>query len=449
MGKTVKIKKGLNIKLVGEADKVISQHYSEVYSVKPPNFHGLTPKLLLKEGAEVLAGTPIFFDKNNERVKVASPVSGEIAEIVRGEKRKILEIRILADKEIKHQNFGASTPSSLSTEQVKDKMLEGCVWPFIKQRPYDVIANPNQSPKAIFISGFDSHPLAADLDFILQDKSEEWQAGIDALGKLTEGKVHLTLKGDQNPSEVFKNTKGVEFNYFSGPHPSGNVGVQIHHIDPVNKGEVVWTVSAQDVLIIGRLFLHGKYDASRTIALTGSEVLKPKYYKTLIGVNIKGMVEGNLKEGLHRFVSGNPLTGELITQDGYLGTYASSITVLQETTESRFFGWITPNFDKLSMSRTMFSWLMPSKKYTLDTSLNGEDRAFVMTGQYEKVFPFDIYPVYLLKAIMTEDIEKMENLGIFEVAPEDFALCEFVCTSKIPSQKIIRKGLDIVKQEVG
>ncbi len=449
MGKSIKIKKGLNINLVGEADKVLSNHVSDTYSIKPPNFHGAIPKLLVKEGAEVLAGTPLFFDKNHEQVKVCSPVSGEVASIVRGEKRKILEIRILADKEIKYEDFGASNPNDLSGDEVKKKMLQAGAWPFIRQRPYDVIANPNQKPKAIFISGFDSNPLAADFDFVLHDKAEEFQIGLDAIKKLTDGKVHLGLRGDHNPTDVLKNAKGVEINYFPGPHPAGNVGVQIHHIDPINKGEVVWYVSPQDVLLIGKLFLTGKYDATRIIALAGSEVLKPRYYKTLIGANIKSLVEGNVKEGLLRYISGNPLTGERISQDDSLGAYHSSITVIPETTESRFFGWITPNFDKLSASRTMFSWLMPNKKYSLDTSLNGEDRAFVMTGQYEKVFPFDIYPVYLLKAILTEDIEKMENLGIFEVAPEDFALCEFVCTSKMQLQKMVREGLDLVHKEVG
>ena len=449
MGKSIKIKKGLNINLVGEADKVLSNHASDIYSVKPPNFHGAIPKLLVKEGDEVLAGTPLFFDKNNEKVKICSPVSGEVASIVRGEKRRILEIRVLADKELKYQDFGAANPNDLSTEQVKEKLLNAGAWPFVRQRPYDVIANPDQKPKAIFISGFDSNPLAADFDFVVQDKADEFQLGLDAIKKLTDGKVHLGLRGEVTSSEVLKNSKGVQINYFSGPHPAGNVGVQIHHIDPINKGEIVWYINPQDILLIGRLFKTGNYDASRVIAFAGSEVLKPRYYKTLIGSSIKSLTEGNVKEGLLRYISGNPLTGERISQDDFLGAYHSSITVIPETTESRFFGWITPNFDKLSASRTMFSWLMPNKKYALDTALNGEDRAFVMTGQYEEVFPFDIYPVYLLKAILTEDIEKMENLGIFEVAPEDFALCEFVCTSKMQLQKMVREGLDLVHKEVG
>ena len=449
MGKTIKIRKGLNINLVGEADKVVSTFNSETFSIKPPDFHGSIPKLILKQGAEVKSGTPIYFDKNSPDVKFCAPVSGEIAEIVRGEKRRILEVRILADQEIKYEDFGAANPNDLSSDDVKAKMLASGVWPFVRQRPYDIIANPNEKPKAIFISGFDSNPLAADVDFILQDKKEEFQAGIDALKKLTDGKIHLGLKPNHAANSVLNSAQGVEVNTFKGPHPAGNVGVQIHHTDPINKGERVWYVAPQDVLIIGRLFLTGKFDASKIIAFAGSEVKKPKYYKTVFGASIKNLVEGNINEGVNRYISGNPLTGSRIEKDGYLGAYDTSISVIPEGTESRFFGWITPNFDKLSASRTMFSWLMPNKKYTLDTNLNGEDRAFVVTGQYEKVFPFDIYPVYLLKAILTQDIEKMENLGIFEVAPEDFALCEFVCTSKMQLQKLVRKGLDQMIEEVG
>ena len=376
-------------------------------------------------------------------------MSGEIAEIVRGEKRKILEIRIIADSEIKYKDFGSADVNQLSKEKVSEKMLEAGVWPFVIQRPYSVVANPAEYPKAIFISGFDSNPLAADVDFITHDKAADFQAGIDALGKLTEGKVYLGLRGDTKSSDALSNAKGVEVADFVGNHPAGNVGVQINKIAPINKGEKVWTVAPQDVLIIGKLFNSGKYDAARTIALAGSEVSKPKYYKTLIGASIKSIVDGNINEGNSRIISGNPLTGNQVDLEGYLGTYNNSITVIPENEESRFVGWLTPNLDKLSMSRTYFSWLTPSKKYALNTCQNGEDRAFTVTGEYEKVFPFDIYPVQLLKAIITNDIENMENLGIYEVAPEDFALCEFVCTSKLSLQKIVREGLDLMLQEVG
>ena len=449
MGQSFRIKKGLKINLVGEAEKVLSNSTSKHYAIKPTDFVGLIPKLVVKEGDEVEAGSAIFYNKNNPAIQFCSPVSGEIAEIVRGEKRKILEIRIIADSEIKYKDFGSADVNQLSKEKVSEKMLEAGVWPFVIQRPYSVVANPAEYPKAIFISGFDSNPLAADVDFITHDKAADFQAGIDALGKLTEGKVYLGLRADTKSSDALSNAKGVEVADFVGNHPAGNVGVQINKIAPINKGEKVWTVAPQDVLIIGKLFNSGKYDAARTIALAGSEVSKPKYYKTLIGASIKSIVDGNINEGNSRIISGNPLTGNQVDLDGYLGTYNNSITVIPENEESRFVGWLTPNLDKLSMSRTYFSWLTPSKKYALNTCQNGEDRAFTVTGEYEKVFPFDIYPVQLLKAIITNDIENMENLGIYEVAPEDFALCEFVCTSKLSLQKIVREGLDLMLQEVG
>jgi Na+-transporting NADH:ubiquinone oxidoreductase subunit A len=451
MSKNIKISKGLDLKLKGEADKVIVNALaSEVYTIKPTDFHGLTPKLLLKEGAEVKAGTPVFYDKNRPSIQFTSPVSGEIAEIVRGEKRKILAIRILAVKgEIKFESFKTSDPNSLSKEEVKEHLLKAGCWPYIKQRPADVVANPEQTPKAIFISAFDSSPLAPDYDLIVHNNGEVFQAGIDALAKLTDGKIHLTLRGGTKSSGVFSNCKRVQLNTISGPHPAGNVGVQIHHIDPINAGEVVWTINPQDVLTIGRLFLTGKYDASRVIALAGSKVKAPKYYKTIPGATIKSIVGEELSKD-NRYISGNILTGNDVGTDGSLGFYHNQVTVIPEGHEYKFFlgdGWLGLGLNKHSASRTYFSWLMPNKKYELDTNQNGEPRSFVMSGQYEKVFPFDIYPVHLIKSIITNDIESMEKLGIYEVAPEDFALCEYVCTSKINVQEIVRKGLDVVYEE--
>ena len=284
----------------------------------------------------------------------------------------------------------------------------------------------------------------------MQDNDPAFQTGLDALQKLTNGKVHLNINADTTPAAIFINSKGVEINKIAGPHPAGNVGVQIHHIDPVNKGESVWCIHPQDVLIIGRLFSQGKFDASRTIALTGSQVINPKYYKTVIGSSVKHMItDAGLKKGTSRIISGNVLTGKQITEEGYLDFYDSQITVIPEGDEPEFMGWLKPGFDKLSMSRTFFSWLTPQKKHDLTTNMHGEERPFVVTGEYEKVFPMDIYPVHLLKSILIEDLEMMENLGIYEVVEEDFALCEFVCTSKIESQDIIRKGLDLVRKELG
>jgi len=450
MSKYIKIKRGLNIKLAGEANKILSDlPLPETIAVKPHNFIGVTPKLLVKQGDEVQAGTPLLYDKNNEAVKFCSPVSGEVVEIIRGEKRMLLEVRILADKEIKYVDFNKTNPVDLNREAVIEALLNSGVWPFIRQRPYGIIADPNQKPKAIFISAFDSNPLAPDIDFIMQQDGEDFQTGLGALQKLTDGKVHLNISADRTPSKVFAEAKGVEINKFSGPHPAGNVGVQIHHIAPVNKGEVVWSINPQDVLIVGRLFNQGKFDASRMVALTGSQVENPKYYKTIVGCSVKNIIaDGGLKAGANRIISGNVLTGQQISYDGYLGFYDYQLTVIPEGHEPEFMGWLMPGLNKLSMSRTFFSWLKPNKKHHLNTNMHGEERPFVISGEYEKVFPMDIYPVQLLKSILIEDIEMMENLGIYEVVEEDFALCEFVCTSKIESQKIVRRGLDALRKEM-
>ena len=441
----------MNIKLVGEAEKTISDlSLPETFAIKPSSFIGVTPSLLVKQGDEVQAGTPLFSDKNNEAIKFCSPVSGEVIDIIRGEKRKILEVKILADKEIDYAAFNKANPADLSREDIIQALLDSGSWPLIRQRPFGIIANPDQTPKSIFISAFDSNPLAPDCNFIMQDNDPAFQTGLDALQKLTNGKVHLNINADTTPAIVFINAKGVEINKISGPHPAGNVGVQVHHIDPVNKGESVWCIHPQDVLIIGRLFDQGKFDASRTIALTGSQVKNPKYYKTVIGSSVKNMItDAGLKKGLSRIISGNVLSGKQIIEEGYLDFYDSQITVIPEGDEPEFVGWLKPGFDKLSMSRTFFSWLTPQKKHDLTTNMHGEERPFVVTGEYEKVFPMDIYPVHLLKSILIEDLEMMENLGIYEVVEEDFALCEFVCTSKIESQDIIRKGLDLVRKELG
>ncbi|UQD56508.1 Na(+)-translocating NADH-quinone reductase subunit A [Flavobacterium sp. K5-23] len=445
----IKIKRGLNIKLTGEATKsVLDMPIAEIFAIKPLDFIGLTPKLLIKKGDTVLAGTPLFYNKNNEAVTLCSPVSGEVVEILRGEKRVILEIKILADREIKYFPFHKSNPNDLNREEIVELLLKSGVWPFIRQRPYGIIANPCEIPKSIFISAFDSNPLAPDTNFIMSDSDTHFQTGLDALKKLTDGKIHLNVRDDPTPASIFANAKGVQLNKISGPHPAGNVGVQIHHIDPVNKGEAVWYINPQDVLIIGKLFKEGKFDATRVVALTGSQINAPKYYKTIVGTSIKNSIaDGGLKKGENRIISGSILSGNQIPADGYLGFYDSQITVIPEGNEFEFMGWLKPGFNKFSISRTFFSWLSPNKKHDLNTNLHGEERPFVITGEYEKVFPMDIYPVHLLKSILIEDIDMMEKLGIYEVVEEDFALCEFVCTSKIKSQDIIRHGLDIVRKE--
>lgn len=452
MSKAIKIKRGLDIRLQGEAEKVlITPENADSFAIKPPDFHLLIPKMLKKVGETVKAGTPIFMDKYNEKIKFVSPVSGEITEVVRGEKRRILEVRIRADKETQYEQYKAADPGNMTREEIMEAMMAAGLWACIRQRPVDIIANPKETPKAIFISAFDSAPLAPDNDYIMHGDGEMFQKGLDAVAKLTSGKVHLNVRPGQGSSKVFTNAKGVQVNTVAGAHPAGNVGVQIHHIDPINKGERVWHVSPQDVLMIGRFFGTGIYDASRVVALTGSEVKNPKYYKVIAGTSIKNIVDDNIEGDNVRYISGNVLTGSQIEADGYLGYYDNQITVVPEGNEYKFVattGWMGPGFDKFSLSRTFPTWIMPkSKKWRLDTNTNGEERAFVVTGQYEKVFPFDIYPVHLIKSIIVNDIEAMENLGIYEVAPEDFALCEYVCTSKINVQKIVRDGLDVIKEE--
>lgn len=451
MSKTIKLRKGLDIKLLGEADKVKnSVEQSNVFGIKPPDFHGVTPKMVVKAGDKVKAGDVIFFNKYQEEIKFLSPVSGEISEIVRGEKRRILEVKITADSTIDYKDLGVKEASSMSKEDVKAHVLSSGLWPFIKMRPVDVVANTKDDPKAIFVSAFDSSPLAPDYDFILHGEDENFQEGINVLRQLTSGSVHLTLNGKGNPDKVFTGANGVQLNKISGKHPAGNVGTQIHHIDPLNKGEVVWTVNPQDVAIIGKVFKTGKFDLSKVIALTGSEVKAPKYIKTIIGSSVKNILSDAIEGDNVRIISGNVLTGDKISNDDALGYYHSQITVIPEGNEAKFAftkGWMEPGFNKFSVSRTYFSWLTPNKKRKIDTNLNGEIRSFVVTGEMEKVFPFDIYPMQLIKSVMFNDLDGMESLGIYEVAPEDFALCEFVCTSKINIQDTIRKGLDEVQRE--
>jgi len=396
----------------------------------------------------VKAGTPLFYDKYRENIIFTSPVSGKIGEIKRGEKRILQEIQISADAEIKYEEFKKADPASITKEEIIETLLKSGVWPFIKQRPYSIIADPKSEPKAIHISAFDSSPLAPDFDFIVHGKGEEFQAGIDIVAKLTSGKVHLNCNSENTKTKVFLNSKNVQVNQFTGPHPAGNVGIQIHHIDPINKGDVVWALNPQAVLTIGRLFLEGKYDATKVVALTGAEVKNPKYYKIINGCVIESIVKDNINDGTNRIISGNVLSGTKVETNGYVGFYDSQITVIPEGYEPEFLGWGMPGFGKFSNSRTFISFLTPNKKYNLDTNFHGCLRAFVISGEYEKVFPMDILPVQLLKSIIVNDIDMMENLGIYEVAEEDFALCDFVCTSKIETQSIIRQGINTMIKEL-
>ena len=444
MGQNVKIRKGVDIKLNGAANQKSSPTQSSTIAIKPTDFHNLNPKLEVKQGETVKAGSPLFHDKLHPELKVASPVSGEIAEIVRGEKRKILEVRVLANQESVYENYDVSGVANMDGAGIKELLLKSGNWPLIKQRPFDVVADPSKAPRTIFVSAFDSAPLAPDYNFILKDRAQDLQSGIDAIAKLTSGKVQVVTSSDAG---VFGSLKNCEKHTVSGPHPAGNVGVQIHNIEPINKGEQIWVINPQDLAAMGSFLRTGKFDGSRSIALTGSEVKAPQYFNVVLGSSIEAITKGNLNNGDLRVISGNVLTGDNVGGAGYLGFYHHQVSVIPEDHEAAFLGWLMPGLNNFSLSKTFFSWLMPNKKYSLKTGLHGEERAFVMTGEYEKVFPFDIYPVQLLKAMLIEDIDAMENLGAYEVAPEDFALCEFGCTSKIEVQEIVRQGLDLIQKE--
>lgn len=450
MSKDIKIKKGLTINLVGEADKTISNApRSRTFAIRPSDFHLVTPKMVVKEGGKVQAGETIFYSKSNEVVKFVSPVSGTLTKISRGAKRVITELLIEADSQDTFKDFGVLSPETSSADAIKARLLESGCWPFIMQRPYAVVADTEREPRDIFISALSTAPLANDCDFSLQGKEKELQAALTALSKLTSGKVHVGV--GKNGSSPFSGLKDITLYNVSGPHPAGNVGTLINKVAPVNKGEIVWTVAPQDLVIIGELLLTGKFNAERIVALAGSEVKSPKYYRTKIGAEVSTFVyDSGLNNEHVRVISGDVLTGDKISPKGHLGYYSNTVSVIPEGDDYELFGWNKPVFDKISTSRALtFSWLMPNKKYDLDTNTNGEHRNFVVTGSYEEVFPLDMYPLQMLKSCLYQDLDEMEALGMYEVAPEDFALTEFICVSKQPHQQIIRNGLDLMYKEIG
>ncbi|HPF11040.1 MAG TPA: Na(+)-translocating NADH-quinone reductase subunit A [Flavobacteriaceae bacterium] len=450
MSKDIKIRKGLNIHLKGEAAKTLSKApRSRTFAIRPKDFHLITPKMVVKEGAKVLAGDVLFYSKNHEAIKFVAPVSGTLTRIERGAKRVITELLIEADIQDSYKDYGVLKPDTADAKTIKDLLLNAGCWPFVKQRPYDVIANPESTPSNIFISGLSTAPLAADLDFALSGKEAELQAAVSALSKLTEGSVHIGVAKKGN--SPFRNLQHCQIHEVSGPHPAGNVGTQIAKIAPVNKGDVVWTLAAQDLVIIGELLLTGKFNAERIVALAGASVKSPKYYTTKIGAEVATFVyDSGLSDDHSRIISGDVLTGTQINPKGHLGYYANTVCAIHEGDDYEFFGWSKPVFKKISTTRALtFSWLTPNKAFDLDTNTNGEHRAFVVTGNYEEVFPLDIYPMQILKACMVKDLDQMEALGMYEVAPEDFSLTEFVCVSKQPHQKIIRDGLDLMYKEIG
>ncbi len=452
MGKFIRLKKGFTINLAGKAaPKVVETEQPETFVIKPTDFYGTyMPKPVVKEGDTVKAGTPLFHDKKHEQVLYTAPVSGEIVEIKRGEKRKLLEIKILADKKVEHASFNkypVSEIANLPVAELKNQLLKSGVWPNLIQRPFGIVADPGVAPKAIHISAFDTHPLAPDYAVLFKGQDHFFQVGVDILKRLTSGAVHVNTHSTSEISTVFSQVKGVEVNKFSGPHPVGCVGVQIHHLDPINKGQVVWTISPAGVVQIGKLFLNGVYDASKLVAVVGSELKHPQYYKTYTGASVKKFLEGNLAQDHVRVISGNPLTGAAIGKDGHLGFFDQQISVLPEGDYAEFIGWITPGERKLSFHRAigLFSFLSPGKERVVDTNTHGEPRAFVQTGIFEQVTPMDVLPTYLLKSILAEDIDEMEALGIYEVIEEDLALCEFVDVSKHKVQEILREGIELIQ----
>ncbi|NEV94924.1 Na(+)-translocating NADH-quinone reductase subunit A [Psychroflexus sp. YR1-1] len=443
----IKIKKGLTLKLKGEAENSIEQaQKSKTVALRPSNFHSLVPKMVLKEGAKLKAGDEVFFSKYSDKTRVVSPVSGTLKEIKRGAKRKILSVIIEADDELSYKDFGVMDPLKSNSSEVKDRIFSSGLGVFLNQRPYNIPADAEDTPKAIYISAYDTAPLSADYEFILKDKAEFFQNGINALTKLTGGKVYLGV--DKQSASFLKDIENVELITVSGPHPAGNVGTLIHETEPMNRGERVWTINPEDVAIIGEQFKTGKYNAERTVVVTGTAAKHRKYFKTIIGAEVSSILKD--QEDNSRIISGNVLTGEKIEEDGYINFFSNTLTVIPEGNEYRMFGWLPfKDNDIHSASKTSLSWLFPNKKYEVNTNLNGEERALVVTGEMEEVMPLDILPMQLIKACMAGDIEKMENLGIYEVVPEDFALVEYTNTSKIEAQAIIRNGLDIMITEVG
>lgn len=451
MGKFIRLKKGFDINLAGKAALAIAQSdQPDTFVIKPTDFQGIyMPKVVVKEGDTVKAGSILFHDKKNEQIAFTAPVSGEIVEVKRGEKRKLLEIKILADKNVEYLSFpkySVSELTSIGRDKIIEQLLSSGVWVNLVQRPFGIVADPKETPKSIFISGFDSHPLAPDYNFIFKGQENFFQAGLDVLKKLTTGAVNLSVHSEREIGGIFSQAKGVELNKFSGPHPSGCVGVQIHHIDPIGKADVVWTINPYGVIQIGKLFLNGVYDASKIIALAGSEVKTPQYYKTYTGASVKKFLADNLKQDNVRVVSGNVLTGTSIGKEGHIGFHDQLISVIPEGNHYEFLGWITPSAGKLSFSRAfgLFSFLNYKKEYILDSNTKGEPRAFVQTGVFEQVTPMDILPTFLLKAIIAEDFDEMEELGIYEVIEEDLALCEFVDVSKHNVQDLVREGIDLM-----
>lgn len=446
----IKIKKGIDIHLVGEAKKEVRNYEPQLFALKPHDFIGVVPKMHVAEGDDVKVGTVLFHDKNNESVFFTSPASGKVKAIVRGEKRVILQVIVESDGKFETIDFGKADPSKLSRNEIVEKLVQSGTWTMLRQRPYSTIAKTQDEPKCIAVSMFDTAPLAPDNNFIVKDQMAAIKAGVEALAKLTKGMVYLNVNSSETQQALASlniSAKNVTVTEFQGPHPAGNVSTQLNVLSPINKGETVWYTYAQNLIAIGNLFLNGVYDSSRVVAFTGSEVKEPMYYRTRIGADMSGLYANIATENV-RIISGNVLTGKKINGENFLGYYDSQVTVIPEGDHYQLFGWLAPNFKKFTSTNTMGASLCKKSKKVLDTNLNGGVRPFVMTGNFEKVFPFDIYPMQLIKACIIKDIDQMEELGIYEIDAEDFALCEVIDPSKTAIQQIVRESLEMLRKEM-
>jgi Na+-transporting NADH:ubiquinone oxidoreductase subunit A len=449
----VTLKKGFDILLEGEAARKKLSAQARTFAVQPPNFKGISPipKMEVEVGSEVQAGDVLFYAKAQPNIKFVAPVSGEVIAINRGSKRAITEVVILADKE---QRYRALTPPQLATasrDELRSFLMESGGWSLLRQRPFNVIPGEQDVPRDIFISTFDTAPLAPDANFVVTGKAEEFQRGLDVLAKLTDGDVWLGLdaRGKSAPSEAFTKATGVKPCWFSGKHPAGNVGVQIHHIRPIRNGDQVWTLGVQEVITLGALFTQQRFNAARVVALTGNEFTQTGYVDTFVGANIGELIAGNLKHDHIRIISGDVLSGEAKTNTGFLDVFDDQITVIEEGDDYEMFGWLAPSYRRPTVSRTYISNLLfPDEPFQANTNTHGEPRAFVVTGQYEDVLPMDVLPQHLFKAILAGDIERMEGLGIYELVEEDVALCEFACTSKQQLQSMLRDGMEIIQEQM-
>lgn len=447
MVNVIKLRKGLDIHLIGKAaNKKFANADNRDFALKPNGFIGVIPKVVVKEGDHVKAGETLFVNKHFPEVKFASPVSGVVKAIERGERRKVLSVKIEADQEQSYVDFGIKQVANLNGENVIQALLEAGIFGYINQLPYAVSTNPDTLPKAIFVSALRDMPLAGDFEFELNGNERDFQTGLTALSKVA--KTYLGI-GKNQKADALRGAQDVTVTVFDGACPAGNVGVHVNHLCPVNKGEVVWTVDPTVVIFIGRLFNKGIVDLKRTIAIAGSEVIEPQYIDALVGASLKNILNGKLKQQVKtRIIDGNPLTGTPVSIDTYIGAHTSEVTVIPEGDDvHEMFGWILPRFNQFSVSRSYFSWLMGKKDYKLDARIKGGERHIIMSGEYDKVLPMDIYGEFLIKAIIAGDIDKMEQLGIYEVSPEDFAVAEFVDSSKLELQRIVREGLDMLRKE--